>query len=211
MPRMVPVGEAGDVCPDLSGDVSRIFVCASNNPVALALDDPTAGAAFCPSILPMCNLCIPPRNDEVTDSLGLLGRSRVCGTSETAPDIEEGIAGDSGTVSVGLRTSRALGETERDVAEPLIIASRRRRSSKGAPAADDPWSILMVRLERGVPSMGVRDKSDLAVDRRKDRDELSLIDDLRNTVCGTTPSFWSSMVPVVCRLSDSGSMLTRDL
>lgn len=46
MPRIVPETETGDERPDGAGDPSLSLVCASNNPVALAFDDPTAGAAF---------------------------------------------------------------------------------------------------------------------------------------------------------------------
>ena len=56
-PRTVPATDTGDDLPDLSGEPSeRILEVDSKCPVAFALDDPTAGAAFWPSILPTCNL-----------------------------------------------------------------------------------------------------------------------------------------------------------
>ena len=59
--------------------------------------------------------------------------------SDTAVlDIDAGIVGVSGTVSVGLRTSREPGERASDDAEPLIIASLLRRSSNGAPDTPEP-------------------------------------------------------------------------
>ena len=74
-----------------------------------------------------------PRNvDDVTDSDGLLGRSS--GTSDTGVSKAEGNGWGSGKGIVGLRGSRRLGETLNEVAELLIAASRRRRSSNGAGA-----------------------------------------------------------------------------
>lgn len=161
-PRTVPATETGDDLPDLSGEPSRSFGCDSNKPVAFALDDPTAGSAFWPSVLPTCSRCA--RKDElapeVTESVGLLGRSS--GTSDTAVFELVGVR-LSATRAVGLRTSRVAGGADRDVAEPLIIASLRRRSSKGVPGAPRLKSALIVRFERGVPnSTGLRTASNTA-------------------------------------------------
>jgi hypothetical protein len=52
---------------------------ASRTPTAFMFDDPTAGAAFCPSVLPTWSLCGTRSTDEfvvdTTESVGLLGRS----------------------------------------------------------------------------------------------------------------------------------------
>ena len=85
-----------------------------------------------------------PRNvDDVTDSDGLLGRSS--GTSDTGVSRAEGNEWGSGKGIVGLRGSRRLGETLNEVAELLIAASRRRRSSNGAGVIPAEWSMLIVR------------------------------------------------------------------
>ena len=87
----------------------RIWACASSRPVALAFDDPIAGAAFCPSP-PMGNLCMARNADEfavdTVDSAGLLGRSTVCGRSIGGGACTSGVVStDSGRVT-GLRGSR---------------------------------------------------------------------------------------------------------
>lgn len=79
-PLAVPAIEFGDDLPDRSGEPSiRILDGASSKPTAFALDEPTAGAAFCPSVLPTCSLCTVRRVDglvaDITESVGLLGRS----------------------------------------------------------------------------------------------------------------------------------------
>ena len=154
VPRIVPVADTGEDLPDLSGDASRSFGCDSSTPVAFALDDPTAGAAF--SMLPICSRCAVPRNaEDATDSVGLAGLSR--GTSDTAVFEVDGVK--ASTIGRdGLRASRTLGG---EVAEPLMIASLLRKSSNGAPPV--PKSILMVRCERGVPAnIGLRIMSETA-------------------------------------------------
>ena len=80
---MVPATDTGDVLPDGDCDPSdNICACASSNPVALAFDDPTAGAAFCQS--PIGKRCMARSAEEfvvdTVDSAGLLGRSS-CGRS----------------------------------------------------------------------------------------------------------------------------------
>ena len=87
-PRMVPAVEKGDDLPDRSGEPSeRIFEGASRRPVALVLDDPTAAAAFWPSVLPTCNRCGGRSEDEfvceMTESVGLPGLSKVEGKFAT--------------------------------------------------------------------------------------------------------------------------------
>lgn len=79
-PLAVPASEIGDDLPGCSGEPSaRILDGASSNPTAFVLDEPTAGAAFCPSVLPTCNRCTVRIVDELvldtTESVGLLGRS----------------------------------------------------------------------------------------------------------------------------------------
>lgn len=75
--------------------------------------------------------------------------------------------------------------------------------------------MLGARLALGVPTVEARETVS-RVGRRSEitRDELGVRSDtrdLRNTVCGTTPSFCSSISLVVLRLfSASGSRLVRD-
>lgn len=115
----------GDDRPDCSEEPSdRSFRCESSRPVALVLDDPIAGAAFCPSVLPTC-IRLSGRKElavETTDSVGLPGLSIVeSGRMVLIMGLEPDVGtGDSGPLS----------EEE----EPLIVASLRRRSSKGAPS-----------------------------------------------------------------------------
>ena len=97
-PLTVPATEIGDVLPDRSGEPSEcILEGASRSPVALVLEDPTAGAAFWPSVLPTSNRC-PVRNvsefdAEITDSVGLLGRFEVDAMPATPWKELEGAAG----------------------------------------------------------------------------------------------------------------------
>ena len=97
IPRIVLVREWGEDRPDRSGEPSEwIFDGASNRPIALALEEPIAATAFCPSVLPTCNLCIGRKDDElvfdITDSDGLPGRSRVGGSpTELVSKGEDGI------------------------------------------------------------------------------------------------------------------------
>lgn len=77
---MVLAMEWGEDLPDRSGEPSeRIFEGASSSPVALALEEPIAAAAFWLSVLPICNRCRGRRDDELvletTDSAGLPGLS----------------------------------------------------------------------------------------------------------------------------------------
>lgn len=78
--RAGPTVEMGDDRPERSGEHSeRMREGASSTPTAFALDDPTAGAAFCPSPLPTWSLCGARSTSEFvvdsTESVGLLGRS----------------------------------------------------------------------------------------------------------------------------------------
>jgi hypothetical protein len=162
IPRTVPATETGDDLPDLSGEPSRNFGCDSNSPVAFALEDPTAGAAF--SILPTCKRFTAPRNAEfaaeATESVGLGGLSM--GTSDTAVFELDGTKASTAGCK-GLRISLGVGgagDADKEVVEPFMIASLLRKSSNGAPALK---SALMVRCERGVPmSTGLRMVSETA-------------------------------------------------
>ena len=78
--RVTNAVEVGDDLPDRSGEHSeRMRDGASRTPTAFAFDDPTAGAAFCPSVLPTWSRCGARSANEFvvesTDSVGLLGRS----------------------------------------------------------------------------------------------------------------------------------------
>lgn len=207
--RTVPAMETGDERPDGEGESERICVCASNSPVALALEEPIAGAAFGPSPL-IGKRCIARKAEVVVDtvdSAGLPGRSNPAGISgevgagRALVSIERGCGR-------GLRGSREPG-TARELPEPLMMASRLRRSSNGAPAEPGPWSMLSVRVVRGVPG-DLTKKSDagLCEDSREERPSDSGA--RRKTVCGTTPSFTSSIVLVDLSASVSTSTLTRD-
>jgi len=87
-------------------------------------------------------------------------------------------------------------------AEALIVASRLRKSSKGAPAT---WSIPDSLCAGGL-RIGVRN-DDVVFDLRddiegirEDREPESAFLAFKKTVCGTTPSFWSSTSPMTFRL-----------
>lgn len=77
--------DTGEDLPDLSGEPSESLIsleCASNKPTAFILLDPTAGAAFAPSIITLPPICNRLRglNEvefvvETTLSVGLPGRS----------------------------------------------------------------------------------------------------------------------------------------
>lgn len=135
-PRIVPVADTGDVLPDLSGDPSdRIRAVASNNPVAFALLDPTAGAAFV-SVLPTCNRCnwrgCAEFVADSTDSGGLGGRgwvSKAGGRSAVLTTL--GGRGENWADTTD--GARGTGDSGSDVPEPLNADNRRRKSSKGAP------------------------------------------------------------------------------
>ena len=84
-------------------------------------------------------------------------------------------------------------------AEALMVASRLRKSSKGAPAT---WSIPDTLCAGGL-RIGVRNDDDLRDDTegiREDREPESAFLAFKKTVCGTTPSFWSSTSPTTFRL-----------
>lgn len=144
--------DMGDDLPERSGEPPSdlIRAAASKSPTAFALEDPMAGAAFWLSMLPMCSLCAGFKAKEfvveITESVGLPGLSKPGGKSPTAvrPDLSDRFEG------IGLRE---LGEGVKELADPLIVASLRRRSSNGAPPGG-PWSILNVLVVRGVPEVG---------------------------------------------------------
>lgn len=78
--RVAAAVDVGDDLPERSGEQSeRMREGASRTPTAFVFDDPTAGAAFCPSVLPTWSLCGTRSTDEfvveITESVGLLGRS----------------------------------------------------------------------------------------------------------------------------------------
>lgn len=208
VPRIVPDIETGDDRPDGSGDPSgQSFECASRRPVALVLDDPMAGAAFWPSVLPICRRCVGLRATEfavdTTDSVGLIERSVVTAI----------LSGEE-AVATGLGDNELRGEcaTLRDDAEPLMVASRRRRSSKGAPVTL-PCSALDIRLTglRIRPDMSNVDLRTWYEFARDGRGAGSVPRDFRKTVCGTTPSLGSSTSPIVFKfLSVSASRLRRE-
>jgi hypothetical protein len=133
-PRIVPVAETGDVLPDLSGEPSeRIFDVASNSPIAFALDEPIAGAAFV-SVLPTCRRCnwrgAAGLVAEKTDSVGLPGRSNTGGRSaELTPLVGRGESCADRMLDGG----RGAGDGSTDVPDPLNADRRLRRSSNGAP------------------------------------------------------------------------------
>lgn len=118
----------GDDLPESSGEPR--CECASNRPCAVIFEEPIAGATFDPSALPTCSR-LEGFNEtelavETTLSVGLGGLSGVGDVAE-APDTEGAVEG-SGEV-----TLRPLGLIVSDAEEPLIVASRLRRSSNGAP------------------------------------------------------------------------------
>ena len=130
----MPATDTGDERPDGDCEPSdRSCACASSKPVALAFEDPTAGAAFCPS--PPIGKRMARNADELVvdtvDSAGLLGRSSVGGRSGGGASMPVSTESGWGT---GLRGSLEPG-TARLLADPLMSASRRLRSSKGAPEA----------------------------------------------------------------------------
>jgi len=94
---MVPDTDTGDDRPERSEEPSeRSLVGASRSPVAFVLDEPIAGAAFWPSVLPTCNR-LNGRNVkelavDTTDSVGLFGRSIDGGRPATSRDVLEGTA-----------------------------------------------------------------------------------------------------------------------
>lgn len=186
----MPAAETGDDLPDLSGDPSdRNFDKGSNKPTALALEDPTAGAAFWPSVLPTCSLCIPPRNAaaefvfDSTDSVGLPGLSKTGGNSAMGVPITGCASGLLADAADDIRWGSTRMLEGKDVPEPLIALRRRRRSSKGAPLG--PKSMLGGRESLGVSMTGERSRSDASRREemvRADREERSEARVFKNTV-----------------------------
>lgn len=76
---VAPTVETGVVLPDISGEASERLRGASKTPMAFVFDDPTAGAAFCPSVLPICKRTgersVSEFAAETIESVGLLGLS----------------------------------------------------------------------------------------------------------------------------------------
>lgn len=83
--------ETGVVLPEISGESSARMRGASRTPTALVLEDPTAGAAFCPSVLPTCRRSGMRSAKEFVvetmESVGLLGRSWPAGGFGGARDV----------------------------------------------------------------------------------------------------------------------------
>ena len=125
--------DIGDDLPDSSGDVKS--ECASNNPCAVVLLDPIAGAAFDASALPRCNRLNGFKETEAavetTLSVGLGGLSGLGDAADA--DAPETDGADDAKGDVTLRPLGPRGVGVREAEEPLIVASRLRRSSNGAP------------------------------------------------------------------------------
>jgi hypothetical protein len=141
------VTDIGEAIPEFrSGDVSDRMVAAfSNMPVALALEDPTAGAALVDSEMPTWCLCMARKAEEfaveTTDSAGLPGLSKggvKSGTSGVASVEPEGVDAVR-CVDVRVAGLRAF-------VVPLMVARRLLRSSNGAPVTVPPGSMLFLRL-----------------------------------------------------------------
>ena len=152
-PKTVPVVETGEVRPECSGDHScSILEVASRWPIALAFDDPIAGAAFCPSPIPTWRRCIARFKGgfgvDRTESVGLPGLSDTSGKSSKVDPIGcEGLETDT-------EDERCGKEEGSETPEPFIAVSLRRRSSKGAPLG--PYSTLDGRDRRDVSVRGDR-------------------------------------------------------
>ncbi len=117
---------------------------------------------------------------------------------------------------------RAVAKEE---ADPLIVANRLFKSSKGAPvllivlltsALDNRPTfgglMIGVRVEESVDfrDLDVAVVTIESLDKRGAYSE-AILRVLRKTVCGTTPSFWSSISPMTLRFFPvSGSELKRD-
>jgi len=68
----IPAVEFGDDLPGRSGEPSaRILDGASSKPTAFALDEPTAGTDFCPSVIPTCSLWTVRTADELVVDINL--------------------------------------------------------------------------------------------------------------------------------------------
>lgn len=164
--RVTAAVEVGDDLPERSGEHSeRMREGASRTPTAFVFDDPTAGAAFCPSVLPTWSLCGTRRANEfvvdTTESVGLLGRSWAEGGASVDVEAPRG-KGDCVAAAAAARL--------KDEPERLIVASRRRNSSDGG-------SALVARLIRGVPS-----RAKMSLERREERERSLVERDLRKTV-----------------------------
>lgn len=132
---------------------------------------------------------------DAIESLGLGGRSiggPVLGPPGNKEVVDEFVTGDT-----AFRASRGVLGILRDDAEALIVASRRRRSSNGAPVPG-PAPVLACSLDslfslEGL-RIGVRDRTEVVLREdmegmREYRPPPSLFLDFKKTVCGTTPSF----------------------
>lgn len=177
--RVGPAVEVGEDRPERSGEHSeRMREGASRTPTAFVLDDPTAGAAFCPSVLPTWILCGVRSAAEfvvdTTESVGLPGRSCTGGGfgGVNTDVVVLGCEGDCAATCPA--RSRAAAARLRDEPEPFIVTSRRRSSSNAGVLGE--WSTLVVRLIRGVPS-----RANMSLERREER-ERSVVRDLRKTV-----------------------------
>jgi hypothetical protein len=174
-----------------SGEFSeRIVPACSNNPVAFALDDPTAGAALLTSPGPTCSRCIARKAEEfavdTTESVGLPGLSIggvKSGTSVMWSNTEDGAA----DVVDAYRGRGDLGAALSVLVVPLMVANRLRRSSKGAPLpASTLFRRLLSRGEEGKPAPAISDILRWGRTARGERDSMRLF---KNTVWGMTLSF----------------------
>jgi hypothetical protein len=184
--RRVPDMDTGEDLPDSSGEPSdsSLLEGVSKSPVALALDEPMAGAAFWPVVPPTCSPSTARMADEfdveTIDSVGLPGRSAVCGNPTGPGTVGLGCTGEARELPRSLAFSVAF----RDEFDALIVVSLRRRSSIGVVLL--PRSTLETRLERDadVPSTCILPCiSD--IDLREIRDDRGLKSEARvfkNTV-----------------------------
>ena len=128
--RVTAAVDVGEDLPDRSGEHSeRMREGASRTPTAFVFDEPTAGAAFCPSVLPTWSRCGTRSAEfvvDTTESVGLLGRS--CGGGGFGGASIDVVAapGSEGDCAAACR---AAAVRLRDEAELLMVASRRRNSS----------------------------------------------------------------------------------
>jgi len=118
---------------------------------------------------------------DTIDSVGLGGRSGIEGLGIADSGVDEALAaGDR-----ACRTSREVFRTLREDAEPLIVARRRRRSSKGASPPDIRLNLDGLRIGVHVEDERLDDKEGMLVLLAT----ISRFFTFRKTVCGTTPSF----------------------
>ena len=166
-----------------------------------------SGAALCVSMLPTCNL-LGGRNAEefvveTIDSVGLSGR-RGAGDGEAG----EGGTGAGLCIGFGCRGDDG-GGVPTDAAEPLMVASRRRRSSNGA--GDSRLTILprgLIGIDRGVISR----PAFRGEEYKRGRAVVGVVVRLsRKIVCGTTFSFGNSIGSIVFKFfSVSTSVPNRE-